>query len=112
MTGGDAKPVKAPQASQARPALRARTPLSLRDISPRSGESPLMGRLLRGQSPREKPPLTGEVAERQRWPEGLFAVRDGGRCPGGMNPSPTERTVKRVLTQGCGPGMPGPYGLL
>ena len=28
------------QASQARPALRARTPLSLRDISPRSGESP------------------------------------------------------------------------
>ena len=42
-TGGDAKPVETLQASQARPALRTRTPLSLRDISPRSGESPLKG---------------------------------------------------------------------
>ena len=25
---------------------------------------------------------------------------------------PYEWTVKRGLTVGCGPGMPGPYGLL
>ena len=41
--GGHGKPVGTLQASQALPALRARTPLSLRDISPRSGESPLKG---------------------------------------------------------------------
>ena len=27
-----------------------------------------------GLRPRSKPPLTGEVAERQRWPEGLYRV--------------------------------------
>ena len=47
LTGGDAKPVKAPQASQTRPAPHC------------------VGRLLRGRSPREKPPLTGEVAAKQ-----------------------------------------------
>ena len=63
LTGGDGKPVKAPQASQARPAPHC------------------VGRLLRGRSPRKKPPLTGEVAERQRWPEGLlrFAAAGGTR---------------------------------
>ena len=71
-----ARPVKAPQASQARPVLRTRTPLSLRDISPRSGESPHCVRsLLRGQSPREKPPLSGEVAAKQA---GRVQPVDGG----------------------------------
>ena len=74
-TGCPRSPAKAPQASQARPVLRTRTPLSLRDISPRSGESPHFVRSLsRGLRPRNKPPLTGEVAERQRWPEGLYRV--------------------------------------
>ena len=54
---------RAPQASQTRPVLRTQPPLSLRDISPRSGESPhCVGRLSRGQSPRKKPPHQG------RWP--------------------------------------------
>ena len=44
---GGGKVVKAPQASQARPAPHC------------------VGRLLRRQSPREKPPLTGEVAAEQ-----------------------------------------------
>ena len=51
--GGDARPVGTLQASQARPA-------------------PLMGRLLRGQSPRRKPPLSKRGAERKR----------GGGIPG------------------------------
>ena len=55
--GSDARPVKAPQASQARPVLRTRTPLSLRDISPRSGESPhCVGRLIARALPARKPP--------------------------------------------------------
>ena len=83
--GGCGRCGKAPQASQARPVLRTRTPLSLRDISPRSGESPhCVGRLLRGQSPREKPPLTGEVAAKQAGR--AFAVR-GGRLRRGQDPS-------------------------
>ena len=52
-TGGDTRPVGTPQASQARPA-------------------PLMGSLLRGRSPREKPPLSKGGAERKR----------GGGIPG------------------------------
>ena len=59
--GGCGRCCKAPQASQVRPAPHC------------------VGRLLRGQSPREKPPLTGEVAERQRWPEGLLRFAAVGR---------------------------------
>ena len=56
----------------------------------------------------------------------------GANNPGGMNPSPTGGTLtgfdvklrrgqdpslrckplKGIQWQGCGPGMPGPYGLL
>ena len=57
-TGGDVRPVGTLQASQARPA-------------------PLMGSLLRGRSPREKPPHQG------RWPRkqagGVRGLADG--CP-------------------------------
>ena len=42
-------------------------------------------------------------------PLAAVAVCGGGKCPGGMNPSPTMRTSKRDLAQACGPGMPGPY---
>ena len=55
LTGYDTRPVKAPQASQARPAPHC------------------VGRLLRGRSPREKPPHQG------RWPrsrpEGFAGLR-------------------------------------
>ena len=64
---------------------------------------------MRGQSPRGKPPLTGEVAAKQAG--GALEVCGGGRYTGGMNPSPTGGLLKRGLTVGCGPGMPGPYGL-
>ena len=36
------------------------------------------------------------------------AVCGGGKCAGGMNPSPTDDS-KRDMEVGCGPGMPGPY---
>ena len=65
MTGCDVKPVGTPQASQARPALRARAPLSLRDISPRSGESPLMGEPFARAKPARKASPSGEVAAKQ-----------------------------------------------
>ena len=61
-------------------------PLSLRDISPRSGESPRNARSLL------QPPLTGEVAERS----------DGRR---GFLPLPASTG----LPESGGPGMPGPY---
>ena len=58
-------------------------PLCRSATSPRAaGSHPLTrGPFLRGRSPREEPPLTGEVAERQRWPEGLwrFAAAVGTR---------------------------------
>ena len=90
MTRYKARPVKAPQASQARPVLRTRTPLSLRDISPRSGESPRIARShLRGRSPREKPPLSGEVAAKQA---GRVQPVDGGhsKVAGRACPAPTD----------------------
>ena len=74
LTGGDAKPVKAPQASQARPVLRTRTPLSLRDISPRSGESPhCVGRLFARAEPARKASLVkgrcrAQARRRDSWP--------------------------------------------
>ena len=66
--GGGGRCGKAPQASQARPAPHC------------------VGRLLRGRSPRKKPPLTGEVAERQRWPEGLWRFAAAGSCGGVKTP--------------------------
>ena len=50
---------------------------------------------MRGQSPREKPPLTGEVAERQRWPEGLLRFAAAGGC-GGVKTPPYDAKGKRV----------------
>ena len=111
--GGYGRCGKAPQASQARPVLRTRTPLSLRDISPRSGESShCVGRLLRGQSPREKPPLTGEVAAKQAG--GAFAVRGGrprgkrymggnGKVEGRACPAPTD-CCENLRTRGAREG--------
>ena len=69
---------------------------------------------------------------RGRRPRRPAEVRGGGRRAGGMNPSPTGYllagvgrkaaegsrplpTMQRIngwQRQGCGPGVPGPYGLL
>ena len=53
---------------------------------------------------------------------GKFAAKDVGGgvpdVPGGVKTPPYDAKDKgdakrnRELTQGCGPGMPGPYGLL
>ena len=60
---------------------------------------------------------------RGRRPRRPAEVSGGGRYTGGMNPSPTgyllagvgrkaaERKINGRQWQGCGPGMPGPYGL-
>ena len=68
---------------------------------------------------------------RGRRPRRPAEVGGGGRCAGGMNPSPTGYPLAVVCReaaegsrplptmqkingrqwQGCGPGMPGPYGL-
>ena len=63
-------------------------PLCRSATSPRAaGSHPLTrGPFLRGRSPREKPPLTGEVAERQRWPEGLLRFATAGSCGGVKTP--------------------------
>ena len=74
--GGGGRCGKAPQASQARPALRARAPLSLRDISPRSGESPFdKGAFFCAGEARE-----GSLPSQGRWPSGS----DGRRGFGGL----------------------------
>ena len=68
VTGNPARPVGIPQ-------------------SPNGDSPPLTrGPFLRGRSPREKPPLTGEVAERQRWPEGLWRFAAAGSCGGVKTP--------------------------
>ena len=66
--GGQRQGPSEPLRPASRPALRARTPLSLRDISPRSGESPPMGSLSRVHA-RIKPPHQG------RWPRAAQAGR-------------------------------------
>ena len=47
---------------------------------------------------------------------GKFAAKDvGGGVPdapgGGQDPSLRCKPVKGIQWQGCGPGMPGPYGV-
>ena len=94
---GDGAAAESPSESPrplTRPALRARTPLSLRDISPHSGESPFdKGAFLRGRSPRGEPPHQG------RWPrsrpEGFRRLAIGEskrvmyeRGKGGRQPAP------------------------
>ena len=92
--GGCGRCSKAPQASQARPAPHC------------------VGRLLRGQSPREKPPLTGEVAAKQAG--GAFAVRGGrlrgkrymggnGKVEGRACPAPTD-CCENLRTRGAREG--------
>ncbi len=100
---GNTQPVGTLQASQARPALRARTPLSLRDISPRSGESPHCVRsLLRGRSPREKPPLSGEVAAKQA---GRVQPVDGGIAKSRAGHArPLRTAVNGLRTRGAREG--------
>ena len=70
LAGGDAKPVKAPQASQARPAPHC------------------VGRLFARAEPAGKASPSGEVAAKQAG--GVPEVSGGGNAPGGMNPSPTD----------------------
>ena len=107
-TGGHARLVKAPQASQARPVLRTRTPLSLRDISPRSGESPhCVGRHLRGRSPREKPPHQGRWP--RSWPEGFSPLTVGIAKPRAGHARPLRTAVNRRAREGQGRAAARPF---
>ena len=89
LMGGHARPVGTLQASQARPALRARTPLSLRDISPRSGESPLKEEPFARAKPAREASPSGEVAAEQA---GRVQPVDGGhsKVAGRACPAPTD----------------------
>ena len=70
--GGAAKPLRPRRLGQP----FGPGPLCRSATSPRAaGSHPCEGSLLRGRSPREEPPLTGEVAERQRWPEGFRGLK-------------------------------------
>ena len=81
--GGAAKPLRPRKLGQS----FGPEPLCRFATSPRAaGSHPCEGSLLRGRSPREKPPLTGEVAERQRWPEGLWRFAAAGGCGGVKTP--------------------------
>ena len=46
---------------------------------------------------------------------GKFAAKDVGAAsptpPEGSRPLPTMQKIKGIQWQGCGPGMPGPYGV-
>ena len=46
---------------------------------------------------------------------GKFAAKDVGGgvpdAPEGSRPLPTIQKIKGIQWQGCGPGMPGPYGV-
>ena len=56
--------------------------------------------------------LEEEYAEVTFW---LRAIPVGGGVldpAEGSRPLPTKRTVKGVQAQTCGPGMPGPYGVV
>ena len=61
----------------------------------------------RGKGGRQPAPTVG----------GKFAAKDVGSCVPdaprrGQDPSLRCKPVKGIQWQGCGPGMPGPYGLL
>ena len=106
--GGHARPVGTLQASQARPALRARTPLSLRDISPRSGESPLKGEPFARAKPAREASPSGEVAAEQA---GRVQPVDGGhsKVAGRACPAPTdcrESLCTRGAREGGSPPLP------
>ena len=106
--GGHARPVGTLQASQARPALRARTPLSLRDISPRSGESPLKGEPFARAKPAREASPSWEVAAEQA---GRVQPVDGGhsKVAGRACPAPTdcrESLCTRGAREGGSPPLP------
>ena len=108
LMGGHARPVGTLQASQARPALRARTPLSLRDISPRSGESPLKGAPFARAKPAREASPSGEVAAEQA---GRVQPVDGGhsKVAGRACPAPTdcrESLCTRGAREGGSPLLP------
>ena len=55
------------------------------------------------------------AASRDRNPSGAAApppFDKGGRERRGQDPSLRCKRIKGIQWQGCGPGMPGPYGLL
>ena len=108
LMGGHARPVGTLQASQARPALRARTPLSLRDISPRSGESPLKEEPFARAKPAREASPSGEVAAEQA---GRVQPVDGGhnKVAGRACPAPTdcrESSCTRGAREGGSPPLP------
>ena len=71
------------------------------------GQPPLTrGPFLRGQSPREEPPLTGEVAAKQAG--GAFAVCGGGRLRRGQDPSLRCKRQKGATGKAAGRACPAP----
>ena len=91
-TGGNTQPVGTLQASQARPAPHC------------------VGRLLRGQSPREKPSLTGEVAAKQA---GGVQPVDGqhSKVAGRACPAPTGCHKWVADERGKGGRQPSPVAV-
>ena len=108
LMGGHARPVETLQASQARPVLRTRTPLSLRDISPRSGESPLKGEPFARAKPAREASPSGEVAAEQAGR--VQPVDDGhNKVAGRACPAPTdcrESSCTRGAREGGSPPLP------
>ena len=109
LMGGHARPVGTLQASQARPVLRTRTPLSLRDISPRSGESPLKGEPFARAKPAREASPSGEVAAEQA---GRVQPVDGGhsKVAGRACPAPTD-CRESLCTRGAREGGSPPLRL-
>ena len=108
LMGGHTRPVGTLQASQARPVLRTRTPLSLRDISPRSGESPLKGEPFARAKPAREASPSGKVAAEQA---GRVQPVDGGhsKAAGRACPAPTdcrESLCTRGAREGGSPPLP------
>ena len=85
-----------------------RTPLSLRDISPRSGESPLKGEPFARAKPAREASPSGEVAAEQA---GRVQPVDGGhsKVAGRACPAPTdcrESSCTRGAREGGSPPLP------
>ena len=91
LKGGRARPVKAPQASQARPAPHC------------------VGRLLRGRSPREKPPHQG------RWPrsrpEGFSPLTGSIAKSRAGHARPLRTAVNRCAREGQGRAAARPFAV-
>ena len=75
----------------------------------------LTGRRCRGRRPRRPAEVSGggRYAGGMTFsPTGYLLAGVGRKVAEGSRPLPTMQKIKGWQWQGCGPGMPGPYGLL